>query len=148
MTTLDPRTIAADLMTATARDLDTLDVLTHISQAYDVLTYPDSLPAEVLALVRTAGIDLIWPDDTRDTELDAQRVEVERLRSELAQVRAELERERRAHVCTERCRPNAHVAFQGRRRVTELEAELAAAEEQIASMRAALDADDAEAVTR
>lgn len=46
--------------------------------------------------------------------LAAERAEVDRLR-------AELDRERRAHVCTERCEPNAHVAFQGRRRVTELE---------------------------
>ncbi|MFJ8687395.1 hypothetical protein [Micromonospora wenchangensis] len=89
---IDPRTIAADLMTHAARDLDTLDVLTHIGQAYDVLTYPDSLPAEVLTLVRSAGIDLLWPDGKKDTELDTQRVEVDRLQAELAEVRAERDR--------------------------------------------------------
>ncbi|MFY1588957.1 hypothetical protein ACN267_31205 [Micromonospora sp. WMMD734] len=90
MTTLDPRTIAADLMTHAARDLDTLDVLTHIGQAYDVLTYPDSLPAEVLTLVRSAGIDLLWPDGTKDTELDAQRVEVDRLQAEVDRLREQV----------------------------------------------------------
>lgn len=38
---------------------------------------------------------------------------------------AELEKATRGHVCTDSCKPNAHVAFIGRQRLAELETELA-----------------------
>lgn len=61
----------------------------------------------------------------------AARQIVPALCDEVEQLRTELDRERRAHVCTVRCTPNSHVAFQGRQRVTELEAELAKADAQL-----------------
>lgn len=47
------------------------------------------------------------------------------LRRKLAEVEAELDRYRRAHVCTDRCQPQAHVAMEGRNLVVELEKSLA-----------------------
>jgi hypothetical protein len=50
-------------------------------------------------------------------------------RKRVVELEDELERYRRAHVCTSECKPNAHTAFQGRQRITELEAELAESRE-------------------
>lgn len=47
-------------------------------------------------------------------------------RKRVAELEDELERYRRAHVCTGRCTPNAHVAFEGNRLITDLEEKLAA----------------------
>ena len=46
-------------------------------------------------------------------------------RKRVIELEDELERYRRAHVCTDRCRENAHVAFEGNGLVKELEDELA-----------------------
>jgi hypothetical protein len=85
----DPRTIAADIMTSHARDVCLTDICAHIGQAYDIdsATKFESLADEVNDLVKKAGIDLIWPDGSTNTELDAQRVENERLTAENARVR-------------------------------------------------------------
>lgn len=48
---------------------------------------------------------------------------VGRLRAKVTDLTAELATISKAHVCTDRCRPNAHVAFMGRRRVQDLTAE-------------------------
>jgi hypothetical protein len=47
------------------------------------------------------------------------------LRRRVADLETELERYRKAHVCTDSCKPNAHVAFTGSQIVKELETELA-----------------------
>ncbi len=47
------------------------------------------------------------------------------LRRRVAYLETELERYRKAHVCTDSCKPNAHVAFTGSQIVKELETELA-----------------------
>lgn len=106
MTTLDPRTIAADLMTTAAREVDRIDVWAHIGQAYDVDVVEDRIDAgladTVIDLIGKAGIDLIWPDGSTDTELDAQRVENERLTAELDRLRAELDQERADRIALAR----------------------------------------------
>lgn len=65
---------------------------------------------------------------------DAQASEAELvaapLRRRIEELEAELARVEKGHVCVETCRPNAHVAFQGRARVRELETELAVAREE------------------
>lgn len=92
---IDARTIAANLMTTAARDVDRLDVWGHIGKAYDVLTIDENIDIQVLDLISKASIDLIWPDGSKDTELDTARVEIERLRAELIQVRDQLANVRR-----------------------------------------------------
>ncbi|MFI6160363.1 hypothetical protein ACIA59_10485 [Micromonospora haikouensis] len=169
MTTLDPKTIAADLMTGAARDICLTDVCAHMGQAYDIPTVEEfeSLADKVLDLVKVAGIDLLWPDGTRDTELDAQRVENERIAAHRDELRARIDA---AHDALSRldgvdedstatlestveylagrwqhlCDAEAAAAAE----VDRLRAELADAEERAASMRAALDDEDAEAVAR
>ena len=42
----------------------------------------------------------------------------------IADLEAQLRQERNCHVCTASCTPNAHVAFQGRQRVEQLETQL------------------------
>jgi hypothetical protein len=67
--------------------------------------------------------------ETRVAELEttenALRNRIINLETDRAKLEAELERERKAHVCTERCTKNAHVAMEGRQRVTKLEEDLA-----------------------
>ncbi|PZG12449.1 hypothetical protein C1I95_25715 [Micromonospora craterilacus] len=92
MTTLDARTIAADIMTMNARDVTETEIWAHIGQAYEDRDVDPAVVAEALTLIAEAGIDLIWPDSTKDTELDAARVENERLEAELDQLRAERDR--------------------------------------------------------
>lgn len=76
----------------------------------------------------------------RDVEsLRQAAIKVGEQATEISRLRAELDRERRAHVCTERCTPNAHVAFQGRRRVTELEGIVAEQSGEIGRLRAELE---------
>lgn len=87
MTDLDPRTIAADIMDAAARDIDRIHVWSHIGQAYDVLELDENITAQVLELVRTAGIDITWPDGSTNTELGAARVEIDQLRAEVEKLR-------------------------------------------------------------
>lgn len=90
--TIDPRTVAADIMCAYARDVSRIDVAAHIGQAYDNTEHVDaSFLDEVADLIAKAGIDLIWPDGSTNTELDAARVEIERLNNRVATVAAERE---------------------------------------------------------
>ena len=60
------------------------------------------------------------------------------LRRRIAELEARLER---GHVCTPACRPNAHVAFQGRQRVTELEAEASQARRRVIELTRELEAE-------
>jgi hypothetical protein len=54
-------------------------------------------------------------------------VNVPSLRAKIVDLERELEAYRKAHHCTDSCRPNQHVAFTGRQRVQELERKLAEA---------------------
>jgi hypothetical protein len=85
----DVKAIAADLMTSHARDIDHIDVWAHIGQAYDIDVVETNLDAsianEVIDLIGKASIDLTWPDGTTNTELDAARVEIERLTAGLSE---------------------------------------------------------------
>ena len=47
------------------------------------------------------------------------------LERRVVELEADLERYRRAHVCSDRCEPQAHVAMEGRKLVVELETDLA-----------------------
>ncbi|MFC4146592.1 hypothetical protein ACFO0M_10025 [Micromonospora mangrovi] len=78
---LDPKTIAADLMVSNARFVTAPEVWAHIGQAYDTAELDASLADEVADLIAKAGIGLTWPDGTTNTELDAARVEIERLKT-------------------------------------------------------------------
>lgn len=80
---IDARTIAADIMCGNARAITPAEVWAHIGQAYDTAEIDASIADEVAELIAKTGIDLIWPDGSKDTELDAARVEIERLRAEL-----------------------------------------------------------------
>jgi uncharacterized coiled-coil DUF342 family protein len=67
-----------------------------------------------------------------DLDRHTERDRADRAEADLKDLKArtvvaadELARYRRAHVCTDRCTKDAHVAFEGRQLVTELEAELA-----------------------
>lgn len=81
--TIDPKTIAADIMTMNARDVTPSEVWAHIGQAYATTALDASIADEVADLIAKTGIDLIWPDGTANTELDAARVEIDRLRGEV-----------------------------------------------------------------
>lgn len=83
MTGLDPRTIAADIICQNGRDITISEIWAHISQAYDTAEIDAAIADGVYDLIGKTGIDLIWPDGTKNTELDAARVEIERLRAEL-----------------------------------------------------------------
>ncbi|MCX5066600.1 hypothetical protein OOJ91_12000 [Micromonospora lupini] len=89
---LDPRTVAADIMCGNARDITPGEVWAHIGQAYDTTEIDATIADDVTALIRAAGIDLIWPDGTKNTELDASRVENERLTAELVKATDEANR--------------------------------------------------------
>lgn len=62
--------------------------------------------------------------EAQDRLLRQATEEREEARRRVEELEAELARVNKGHVCVEACRPNAHVAFQGRRRITELEVEL------------------------
>ncbi|WP_431892722.1 hypothetical protein [Micromonospora haikouensis] len=91
MTTLDPKTIAAGLMTDYARDVSRIDIAAYIGQAYDDAEPTTADITAIADLIATAGIDLLWPDGSADTELDAQRVENERLRAHRDELRARID---------------------------------------------------------
>ncbi|MFC0504264.1 hypothetical protein [Micromonospora costi] len=91
MTSLDPRVIAADIMCGNARSITPGEVWAHIGQAYDTAEIDATLADEVVELIRTAGIDLLWHDGSSNTELDAARVEIERLTAELDRARQVVE---------------------------------------------------------
>ncbi|MFI7073616.1 hypothetical protein [Micromonospora sediminicola] len=79
--TIDAKTVAADIMTGNARDVTTTEVWAHIGQAYDTTGIDASFADEVVDLIGKAGIDLIWPDDTSNTELAAARAEIAGLKA-------------------------------------------------------------------
>lgn len=71
--------------------------------------------------------------------------ELDEVRKENSRLRAQSERRPRGHVCVNGCEPNAHVAFEGRRRVIELEGQLKVAtdtlsvrEDQVALLKSQL----------
>ena len=82
--TIDPKTIAADIMCGNARFITPAEVWAHIGQAYDATEIDASIADEVATLIAKTGIDLIWPDGSKDTELDAARVEIERWAAQVA----------------------------------------------------------------
>jgi hypothetical protein len=102
VTAIDPRTVAADIMCANARDITPAEVWAWIGQAYDTTNIDASIADEVTDLIAKAGIDLTWPDGSTNTELDAARVEIERLTAELAEARAAGEKLRALATAVER----------------------------------------------
>jgi len=81
-------------------------------------------------------------DVDRQTEQDrANRhaAEVIRKIQQVADLERDLERYRKAHVCTDRCTKDAHVAFEGNTLVKELEEGRAADHREIVALRAARD---------
>jgi len=65
--TIDPREIAADLMHDAARDITPLAILQHLEHAYGHGHATDAVLDgridQVLDLIATADIDIIWPEE-------------------------------------------------------------------------------------
>ncbi len=81
-------------------------------------------------------------DVDRRTEQDrANRAQARErgLGERVAEMKRDLERYRKAHVCTERCTKDAHVAFEGNQLIKELEEGRAADHREIVALRAARD---------
>jgi hypothetical protein len=59
-----------------------------------------------------------------DLDRHTERDRADRAQAREKELEAQVERFRKAHVCTDRCTDNAHVAFEGNRLVKDLEREL------------------------
>jgi hypothetical protein len=59
-----------------------------------------------------------------DLDRHTERDRADRAQAREKELEAQVERFRKAHVCTDRCNPYAHVAFEGNRLVKDLEREL------------------------
>ncbi len=94
-------------------------------------------PTDPGVLGRLAGQE----DRIIELEAELERRTGERDEREAARAKLEdqLARVEKGHVCVPSCRPNAHVAFQGRQRVKDLEAQLAEKDEEIAELGARLE---------
>lgn len=69
-----------------------------------------------------------------DIDRHTERDRADKAQARVAELEKELARYVRAHVCTERCTKDAHVAFEGRSLVAELETELADAQTRIGEL--------------
>lgn len=94
--------------------------------------YPPDAVIEVVVRRQDGMADL---GHLADAVARAERAErqVATLNGHVDELDRELKRYRSGHVCVDGCRPNAHVAFVGRHRVAELEAQVARLQQTIAA---------------
>ena len=74
-----PKAIAAEMMTDYARDVGRMDIAAYVMPRNNGIISA-SLIDEVADLIAETDVDLIWPDGTRQSKLDAALAEAEQYR--------------------------------------------------------------------